>query len=157
MVPPLAHARGLLWLNRFRAIAVGGHGPGGRMRPLQATLAGLFAFVLLLVCAPAAFAQDAKVLVLHPTPNATIEAGLDALEAAAEDGDFEIEATTDPSAFTAENLANYKAVVFLNVTGDTLNSSQENALQAFIQAGNGFVGIGSSASRPRPASPSSTA
>jgi glucose/arabinose dehydrogenase/type 1 glutamine amidotransferase len=120
-------------------------GSSGHPRSLRAALAGLFAAALLLGWAPAASAQDARVLVYHPTPNATIDAGLDALEEAAADGDFEIQATTDPTAFTPANLADYKAVVFLNVTGDTLNSSQESALQAFIQAGNGFVGIGSSA------------
>ena len=70
---------------------------------------------------------------------------------------------------TAANLANYRAVVFLNSAGDRLNAAQEGALQAYVQGGGGFVGIGSTAEAEtgntffngligaRPASSSSTA
>ena len=49
------------------------------------------------------------------------------------------------TAFTAANLANYRAVVFLDNKGDLLNAAQESALQAYIQGGGGFVGIGGAA------------
>jgi len=45
------------------------------------------------------------------------------------------------SVFTFENLKQYKAVVFLNTTGDILNPLQQDAFEKYIQAGGGFVGI----------------
>lgn len=49
--------------------------------------------------------------------------------------------TEDSSAFTEENLKKYKAVVFLNTTGDILNKTQQDAFQNFIEGGGGFIGI----------------
>jgi type 1 glutamine amidotransferase len=54
---------------------------------------------------------------------------------------FAVDATEDPSAFTPANLARYKAVVFLNPSGNVLDASRRSALRKYIQKGNGFVGI----------------
>ena len=56
-----------------------------------------------------------------------------------------VEDTANATAFTATNLANYRAVVFLDNKGDLLNAAQETALQSYIQGGGGFVGIGGAA------------
>ena len=56
-----------------------------------------------------------------------------------------VENTSNATAFTAANLANYRAVVFLDNKGDLLNAAQESALQAYVQGGGGFVGIGGAA------------
>src|SRR4029079_16895721 len=53
--------------------------------------------------------------------------------------------TADVTQFNATNLARYRAVVFLDNKGDLLSAAQETALQNFIQAGGGFVGIGGAA------------
>src|SRR5688500_16923285 len=47
--------------------------------------------------------------------------------------------TSDP--FTAPILGGYDAVVFLSNSGDVLTDAEQQALEGFIAAGNGFVGI----------------
>ena len=54
---------------------------------------------------------------------------------------FTVDATEDSDAFTTANLARYRAVVFLNPSGDILNSDQRDAFRRYIEAGHGFVGI----------------
>lgn len=54
---------------------------------------------------------------------------------------FLADTTEDAAVFTPENLKQYKAIVFLNTTGDILNEAQQNAFKSFIQHGGGFVGI----------------
>jgi PKD repeat protein/type 1 glutamine amidotransferase len=53
--------------------------------------------------------------------------------------------TTDPAAFTAAGLAKYRAVVFLSATGAALSRDQETALQNYVKAGGGFLGVGDAA------------
>ncbi|WP_233624935.1 ThuA domain-containing protein [Actinoplanes sp. ATCC 53533] len=57
-----------------------------------------------------------------------------------------VTATSDPATFTPAKLARYRAVVFLSATGAALSREQEAALQSYVKAGNGFVGIGDAAS-----------
>jgi type 1 glutamine amidotransferase len=52
-----------------------------------------------------------------------------------------VDATEDPSAFNDENLASYRAVVFLLTTGEVLNDSQQAAFERRIRAGCGFIGV----------------
>ncbi|AGZ41406.1 hypothetical protein AFR_15620 [Actinoplanes friuliensis DSM 7358] len=59
---------------------------------------------------------------------------------------FTVTETTDPATFTPAKLAKYRAVVFLSATGAALSRDQETALQSYVKAGNGFVGIGDAAS-----------
>ncbi len=54
---------------------------------------------------------------------------------------FTVDATADASAFTAANLAQYKAVVFLSTTGDVLDAAQQSAFENYIKAGGGYAGI----------------
>lgn len=49
--------------------------------------------------------------------------------------------TEDAAMFSDAALAGFDVVVFLNTSGDVLNSVQEAAFERFIRAGNGFVGI----------------
>src|SRR5690349_6669600 len=53
--------------------------------------------------------------------------------------------TTDPATFTSARLGEYRAVVFLSAAGAALSREQEAALQRYVQAGNGFVGIADAA------------
>ena len=48
---------------------------------------------------------------------------------------YDIDATEDATVFTAENLARYRAVVFLSTTGDILNDAQQAAFEGFIHNG----------------------
>ncbi|HET6480293.1 MAG TPA: ThuA domain-containing protein [Actinoplanes sp.] len=52
---------------------------------------------------------------------------------------------SDPAVFSPSGLAPYRAVVFLSAEGIALSTAQEAALQAFVKAGNGFLGIGDAA------------
>ena len=54
---------------------------------------------------------------------------------------FTVTVTEDAGAFTADNLARYRAVVFLNTTGDVLNPAQEAAFEAYVRSGGGYVGV----------------
>src|SRR5689334_743088 len=54
--------------------------------------------------------------------------------------------TTDPATFAPATLARYRAVVFLSAAGAALSGPQEAALQSYVKAGNGFVGIADAAS-----------
>jgi PKD repeat protein/glucose/arabinose dehydrogenase/type 1 glutamine amidotransferase len=107
------------------------------------------ALALAVALAGAASAQaqggDIKVLVFHGPPDATTTAGVDALEELGTANDFEVEATAAATQLTAANLANYRAVVFLNTAGDFLSATQESAVNAFVQGGGGFLAIGSAA------------
>jgi len=71
----------------------------------------------------------------------SIPAGIAAVEALGEQSGFRVDATESASAFTDANLARYRVVVFLNTTGDVLDSSEQGAFERFIRRGGGFVGI----------------
>jgi len=49
--------------------------------------------------------------------------------------------TDDPARFSDAGLASFDVVVFANTTGDVLTEDQQSALQRFVTAGRGFVGI----------------
>ncbi|GAA1274376.1 ThuA domain-containing protein [Streptomyces javensis] len=85
-----------------------------------------------------------KVLVFSKTAgyrHSSIEPGIAALRELGSGNNFTVDATEAPQAFTAGNLAKYKAVVFLSTTGDVLNSDQQSAFEGYIHDGGGFVGI----------------
>jgi cytochrome c len=71
----------------------------------------------------------------------SIEAGIAALTDIAGKHRIDVIATEDAAHFSEENLPGFDAVVFLNTTGMVLDTAQQQALQRYIQAGGGFVGI----------------
>jgi type 1 glutamine amidotransferase len=106
--------------------------------------------VLLLVAVPACSpstqgdTQEPRVLVFSKTAafrHSSIEPGIAALTARAAAEGVGLDATEDAAGFTGANLARYAAVVFLSTTGDVLGPAQQSALEAFVRAGGGFVGI----------------
>jgi glucose/arabinose dehydrogenase/type 1 glutamine amidotransferase len=128
----------------------------------------------LLFAAPApAQNQTARVLVFHPDTagRPDVSAGVSALTELGRSGGFRVDATQRPTDIASATLARYRAVVFLNTNGDRLTGEQEGALADYMQAGGGFVGIGSAAesepgtallddligARPDPASPTGAA
>jgi type 1 glutamine amidotransferase len=70
----------------------------------------------------------------------SIPAGIEAVKRLGREHGFKVDATEDPAKFVA-NLSDYDAVVFLNTTGDVLNDDQQKAMESFVRAGNGFVGV----------------
>lgn len=54
---------------------------------------------------------------------------------------FKVDWQEDPSVFNDENLKKFQVIIFLSTTGDIFNPEQKAAMERFIKAGNGFVGI----------------
>jgi cytochrome c len=107
------------------------------------------ALLLAFVCVPiAARSQESRVLVFSKTAgfrHSSIGVGLAAIRKLGQENGFSVDATEDASAFTSKNLARYRAVVWLNTTGDVLNAAQQDDFERYIQAGGGYVGVHSAA------------
>src|SRR5437660_3858797 len=90
-----------------------------------------------------------RVLVFSATAgyrHASITNGIAAIQKLGDNNNFAVDATEDATLFTDSNLAQYKAIIFLNTTGDVLtNAQQQAALRHFVEAGGGWVGIHSAA------------
>ena len=89
-------------------------------------------------------AQEPRVLVFSKTAgyrHSSIPNGIAAVRKLAQQNGFAVDATEDAGAFTERNLARYRAVVFLNTTGDVLDAAQQDDLERYIQAGGGYVGV----------------
>lgn len=92
--------------------------------------------------------RDAKILVFSKTKgwrHDSIPTGIETLKHMATENFFSVDATEDASAFTDSVLSKYHAIVFLNTSLDVLNDDQQIAMERYIQAGGGFVGIHSAA------------
>jgi cytochrome c len=87
---------------------------------------------------------ETRILVFTKTlgwRHSSIPDGIKALEKMAKEHDLLMDTTENADNFNEENLRNYKAVIFLNTSGDVLNKEQQNDFERFIQAGGGFVGV----------------
>ena len=92
--------------------------------------------------------QHVAVLVFTKTAgfrHDSIPDGIAAIQTLGRENGFAVEATEDAGRFTDEGLAAYRAVIFLNTTGDVLAADQERAFERYIRSGGGFVGIHSAA------------
>src|ERR1700687_1950187 len=107
------------------------------------------ALLLASVCVPfAARSQESRVLVFSKTAgyrHSSIGVGLAAIRKLGQENGFSVDATEDAGAFTSKNLARYRAVVWLNTTGDVLDAAQQDDFERYIEAGGGYVGIHSAA------------
>src|SRR6478672_7154056 len=107
------------------------------------------AAVWLSTCAmPADSAPGNRVLVFTRTSgfrHDSIPRGIALIRSLGAGNGFAVDSTEDPSRFTRKVLAGYRAVVFLNTTGDVLNGRQQAALEAYVRNGGGWVGIHSAA------------
>jgi type 1 glutamine amidotransferase len=88
--------------------------------------------------------EPVQVLVFHKTAgyrHGSIPAGIEAIASLSAEYGFTVTATEDASVFTESSLAAYDVIVFLSTTGDILDEHQERAMEHFIEAGHGFVGV----------------
>jgi cytochrome c len=88
--------------------------------------------------------HDTTILVFSKTAafrHDSIPEGIAAIQALGEQNDFHVEATEDATAFTADNLSRFAAVVFLSTTGDVLNDEQQTAFENYVNAGGGYAGV----------------
>ena len=85
-----------------------------------------------------------KVLVFSKTGgyhHESIPKGIKAIQDLGAKNGFEVDTTTDETKFNEDNLKKYASLIFLSSTGELLSGSQEIALERYMQAGGGFVGI----------------
>src|SRR6266480_6066748 len=103
------------------------------------------ALLLASFCVPvAARSQEPRVLVFSRTAgfrHSSIGVGRAAIRKLGQENGFSVDTTEDAGTFTSKNLARYRAVVFLNTTGDVLDAAQQDDFERYIQAGGGYVGI----------------
>jgi type 1 glutamine amidotransferase len=72
----------------------------------------------------------------------SIPAGVRAIRRLGRDHGFSVDTTADAARFAPETLARYDVVVFLSTTGTPIKrGAQRRALEGFIRAGGGFVGV----------------
>lgn len=111
------------------------------MRKLSLLLPG---FIAVLLFTPGLPEKKMRILVFSKTTgfrHASIADGKKALlQLAAAEG-FAADTTEEAAVFTDKQLRCYAVVVFLNTTGDVLDSGQQAAFQRFIRSGRGFAGI----------------
>jgi cytochrome c len=103
-----------------------------------------FAAALAFLAPVAAHAAPGHLLVFSKTSgfrHDSIAPALAALQSIAPAREWTITATEDAAVFEPGTLAQIDAVVFLMTTGDVLDEPQQLAMQAFVDAGGGFVGI----------------
>ena len=87
---------------------------------------------------------DFKVLVFSKTGgfrHDSIPDGIAMIQQLGAKNQFAVDPSEDAAVFSDAGLASYKVVVFLNTSGDIFTDAQKSALQRYIQAGGGFVGI----------------
>jgi uncharacterized protein len=75
----------------------------------------------------------------------SIPAAVAAIRELARRHGVDIEHTEEASRFSEEQLSRFKAVAFVNTTGNVLGPGEKRALESFIANGGGFLGIHSAA------------
>jgi len=94
--------------------------------------------------APGGGAPALRVLVFSRTlgfRHDSIPDGIAAIQALGREHGFAVDATEDAERFTPAGLARYRVVVFMSTTGEVLQGAERDALQGFVRAGGGFVGV----------------
>lgn len=94
--------------------------------------------------APLHTRPDPGVLVFTRTQgfrHASIPAGVAALDSLGRALGLQVSHSEDPALFSDSGLAAFEAIVFLHTTGDILNDAQQAAMERWLRAGRGFVGI----------------
>jgi len=88
--------------------------------------------------------QAKKVLVFTKTlgwRHKSIETGLKTIQDFGEAHSFVVTHTEDSLYFAKEDLPQYDAIVFLNTTGNVLDSKGQTAFEKYIQGGGNFLGV----------------
>lgn len=89
-------------------------------------------------------ANASRVLVFSRTKgyyHESIPSGIAAIQKLGSENAFQVDTTKDASKFTAANLKQYSAIIFLSTTQDVLNEEQQAAMEGYIRGGGGFVGV----------------
>jgi cytochrome c len=108
----------------------------------------LLVLVMTLPAIVPASGQELRVLVFSKTAgfrHASIPDGIALIQTLGAAHGFSVDATEDASLFTPQSLSAYRAVVFLNTTGEVLSASQQTAFETYVRGGGGWVGVHSAA------------
>lgn len=106
-------------------------------------------FICLSFCVSITMAQgqskQKKVLVFSKTAvfrhDSAISEGKKLFQALAKENDFQVDTTENAALFTAENIAQYDAIVFLCTSGPVFDDQQKQDFKTYIEGGGGFMGI----------------
>lgn len=88
--------------------------------------------------------RESRILVFSKTTgyrHGSISDGIKALKALGDRHGVLVDTTENADQFNEDNLKRYKAVIFLNTTGNILDHYQKADFERYIQAGGGFVGV----------------
>jgi len=99
---------------------------------------------LLILFGPAGAWAQTKVLVFSKTTgfrHDSIPDGIAAIKKLGAENNFAVDATEDAAVFNDTSLAQYRAIIFLNTTGDLFDDNQKAAFQRYIRSGRGFAGV----------------
>lgn len=104
----------------------------------------LIVTLFMLSCINTMGEKKLKVLVFSKTNgyrHESISSGIKMIEDQSGKHSWKVTCTEDNTFFTREKLAPFDVVVFLNPTGDVLDSAQQIEFKKFMEKGKGFVGI----------------
>ena len=73
--------------------------------------------------------------------HASIDDGVAAIRRLGAGHGFSVDATEDPEQVQDAVLRRYRAVVFLSTTGEPLGPAQQAALERWVEAGGGWIGV----------------
>src|SRR5262245_22383736 len=107
-------------------------------------LAVVFALIVGASVPAASTSSGLRILVFSKTAGFRHDSIPTAVEAVRELGariGAQVDATEDAAAFSYPSLGRYDVVVFLLTTGDVLDDRQQAALQRYVRAGGGYVGV----------------
>ena len=71
----------------------------------------------------------------------SVHYGVVALKELAVRNYFDVVLLENPNGFTDKYLEQFQVIIFLNTTGDVLDSAQQKVMERFIKSGKGYVGI----------------
>ena len=104
--------------------------------------------LFLIIACDAISDKESKVLVFSKTAtfrHKSISSGIQLFEKLAKENQFQMVRSEQATDFNDNYLKTFKAIVFLNTTGDVLNEAQQKAMKKYINSGGGFLGIHSAA------------
>jgi len=104
----------------------------------------LIVLLLLGFCQMANAQKQFKALLVTTTRgwhHESLHTGVLAIQQLGVQNNFDVVLLENPDGFTDKYLEQFKVIIFLNTTGDILDSAQQKTMERFIQSGKGFVGI----------------
>lgn len=103
----------------------------------------LVILTILLVQSASAQKQFKALLVVNTKGwhHESIHAGVLAMQQLGQRNFFDVVLWENPGGFNDKYLEQFKVIIFLNTTGDILDTAQQKTMERFIQSGKGFVGI----------------